>query len=69
MYFQKRIGEMQKFSSRYEIGKNNSNSNSNSSNVNYAIYIILLLFYIQSCLILSPNDLKKIPILVREIYI
>jgi hypothetical protein len=67
MYFQKRIGEMQKFSSRYEIGKNNSNSN--SSNVNYAIYIILLLFYIQSCLILSPNDLKKIPILVREIYI
>ena len=42
--FQKRIGQMQKFSSRYEIEKkNNNNSNSNNININYAIYIILLL--------------------------
>lgn len=40
--FQKRIGVMQKFSGRYEIGKKNNNSNSNNSNINYPIYIILL---------------------------
>jgi hypothetical protein len=41
---QKRIGQMQKFSSRYEIEKkNNNNINSNNININYAIYIILLL--------------------------
>ena len=40
----KRIGQMQKFSSRYEIEKkNNNNINSNNININYAIYIILLL--------------------------
>ena len=39
-----RIGQMQKFSSRYEIEKkNNNNINSNNININYAIYIILLL--------------------------
>jgi hypothetical protein len=44
MNFQKRIGQMRKFSSRYEIEKKfNNNINSNSININYAIYIILLL--------------------------
>ena len=38
----KKIGVMQKFSGRYEIGKKNNNSNSNNSNINYPTYIILL---------------------------